>query len=68
MQSVDATEKFKSAACICSLMSEVIEEVGASRVIQMVSDNGANFKAARKILLMEKYSIWYFNQPARHNL
>jgi Protein of unknown function (DUF 659) len=53
MKSVDATEKFKNANYISDLMSEVIDEVGVSRVVQIVSDNGANFRAAGRII-MEK--------------
>jgi hypothetical protein len=47
------------------LISEVIEEIGVSRVVQVVSDNGANFKKAGG-LIMEKYEQIYWTPCAAH--
>jgi flavoprotein len=55
----------KNVNYISGLMSEVIDEVGASRVVQMVSDNGANFKAAGRII-MEKYNHIFWTPCAAH--
>jgi flavoprotein len=65
MKSIDATEKYKNANYISGLMSEVIDEVGASRVVQMVSDNDANFKAAGRII-MEKYNHIFWTPCAAY--
>jgi hypothetical protein len=65
IKSVDATTKFKDAVYISSLMSEVIEEVGATRVVQVVSDNGANFKAAGR-LIMDQYNHIFWTPCAAH--
>ncbi|XP_078152571.1 uncharacterized protein LOC144547747 [Carex rostrata] len=61
LKSVDATNNYKSANYICSL----IEEVGATRVVQVVSDNGANFKKAGS-LLMDHYSHIFWTPCAAH--
>ena len=47
------------------MISEVIEEIGVSRVVQVVSDNGANFKKAGE-LIMEKYEQIYWTPCAAH--
>jgi hypothetical protein len=65
LKSVDATNNYKSANYICALIEEVIEEVGATRVVQVVSDNGANFKKAGSIL-MENYSHIFWTPCAAH--
>jgi flavoprotein len=65
LKSVDATDHYKSANYICGLIEEVIEKVGATRVVQVVSDNGANFKKAGS-LLMDHYSHIFWTPCAAH--
>ena len=44
LKSVDATDKFQSAEYICGLMDNVVNFIGEDRIVQIVTDNGANYK------------------------
>jgi Protein of unknown function (DUF 659) len=65
MKFVDAAEKYKNTNYISSLMLKVIEEVGVSCVVQIIFDNGSNFKAAGRII-MEKYNHIFWTSYATH--
>lgn len=54
LKSVDASDIVSTAANLCDMFSEVVEYVGSKNVVQMVTDNAANYKAAGR-LLNEKY-------------
>ena len=63
--SIDTTNKSKTASYIFSLMDKVVEEVGESNVVQVVTDNEPSFKAAGK-LLMEKRKHLFWTPCAAH--
>eukprot|EP00262_Sarcandra_glabra_P001415 TRINITY_DN1151_c0_g1_i1.p1 TRINITY_DN1151_c0_g1~~TRINITY_DN1151_c0_g1_i1.p1 ORF type:complete len:405 (-),score=41.67 TRINITY_DN1151_c0_g1_i1:1916-3130(-) len=65
LKSVDASNKTKDAEYLFGLMDEMVEQVGESRVVQIVTDNAANYKAAGK-LLMEKRRHLYWTPCAAH--
>lgn len=46
VKSIDASNAVKDATLLSKLFLEVIEWVGVSNVVHMVTDNGANYKAA----------------------
>ena len=54
LKSVDALEKTKNAEYLCEVMEEVLKEVGEKNVVQIVTDNAANYVAVGK-LLMERH-------------
>nr|GEV15144.1 hypothetical protein [Tanacetum cinerariifolium] len=56
IKSVDASSIERNAENLCNLFSEIVEMVGVKNVVQMVTDNGANYKAVG-ILLSERYRI-----------
>ncbi|KAM3351539.1 hypothetical protein ACQJBY_023483 [Aegilops geniculata] len=56
-----------TAELVAKLLSEQIEAIGPELVIQVVSDNGANYKAAGR-LLMDKYPSLYWTPCAAHCL
>ena len=59
LKSVDATDKFQNADYICSLMDDVVRVIGESRVVQVVTDNGANYKkAGQQLMLTRKHLYW----------
>ena len=65
IKSVDASSFITDAATLCDLFSEIISMVGPQNVVHVVTDNGANYKAAgRKIT--EKYSDIYWSPCACH--
>nr|GFA71433.1 hypothetical protein [Tanacetum cinerariifolium] len=64
---VDASNIKSNAENLCNLFSEIVEMVGVKNVVQMVTDNGANYKAAR-ILLSERYRTVTWSPCAAHCL
>ncbi|KAI0524227.1 hypothetical protein KFK09_003591 [Dendrobium nobile] len=44
LKSVDASDITKDATTLCSLFAEVVEWVGPESVVQIVTDNAANYK------------------------
>eukprot|EP00253_Pinus_taeda_P015721 PITA_15721 len=54
MKSVDASAHIKDARTLCELLDIFIQEVGPSNVIQVITNNAANYVAAGK-MLMERY-------------
>jgi hypothetical protein len=51
---VDASAHVKDAALLCELLHGFIEEIGACHVVQIVTDNAANYVAAGR-MLMERH-------------
>ncbi|XP_020692871.1 uncharacterized protein LOC110107070 [Dendrobium catenatum] len=46
LKSVDALDIVKDATNLCSLFSEIVEWVGPENIVQLVTDNAANYKKA----------------------
>ncbi|KAM0919152.1 hypothetical protein ACQ4PT_008394 [Festuca glaucescens] len=55
------------ANLVAKLLGEQIEAIGPENVVQVVSDNGSNYKAGGR-LLMEKYLTLYWTPCAAHCL
>jgi hypothetical protein len=53
LASVDTSDISKTADKVCAMLDDVVEIVGEDNVVQIVTDNAANYKAAGD-LLMEK--------------
>ncbi|KAF1895824.1 hypothetical protein Lal_00037940 [Lupinus albus] len=47
VRSVDASDVVKDARTLCNLFIELVEFVGVTSVVHLVTDNAANYKAAR---------------------
>ncbi|GKC15061.1 hypothetical protein Tco_1011843 [Tanacetum coccineum] len=59
IKSVDASDIENNATNLCNLFTEIVEMVGAKNVVQMVTDNAANYKAAGKMLTTRyRYMVW----------
>ena len=67
IKSVDASDIVKDAPTLCKLFEDMVEFVGASNVVHLVTDNAANYKAAGR-LLNEKYPSIYWSPCAAHCL
>eukprot|EP00253_Pinus_taeda_P002491 PITA_02491 len=65
MKSVDASAHIKDARTLCELLDLFIQEVGPSNVVQVITDNTANYVAAGK-MLMERYSNLFWTPCAAH--
>ncbi|XP_026436025.1 uncharacterized protein LOC113333871 [Papaver somniferum] len=55
----DVREITKDAEYIHKLRNEVIAKVGIENIIQFISDNGSNFKAAGKALMKEHPTLFW---------
>ncbi|KAK8914409.1 hypothetical protein KSP39_PZI024118 [Platanthera zijinensis] len=66
-KSVDASDITKDATNLCMLFSEVVEWIGPSSIVQIITDNAANYKKAGE-LLHQKYGNIYWSPCAAHCL
>jgi hypothetical protein len=59
LKSVDASDQVKDANLLFRLLDEVVEEVGVQSVVQVITDNAANYVAAGKMLEEKHRTIWW---------
>jgi len=62
---VDASDKIKSAQLICEMMEEIVEEVGEQNIVQIVTDNAANYMAVGRLFELRHPTI-FWNSYAAH--
>jgi hypothetical protein len=67
LKSVDASSEVQDAAMLAGLLEERIESIGKDRVVQIITDNGANYKATGK-LLMERIPTLFWSPCCAHCL
>lgn len=67
VKSVDASDAVKDAPTLFKLFQEIIEWVGPSNIVHMVTDNGANYVAAGR-LVNETYKTINWSPCAAHCL
>lgn len=58
LKSMEASKVIKDYKYICALLKDVIQEVGEKNVVQIVTNNGNNFKKAGKKLI-EKHNLFW---------
>ena len=58
---------FKDAALLCGLLDEFIQKIGPQHVVQVITDNAANYVAAGR-MLMAKYPTLLWNSCSAHCL
>ena len=67
LESVDASSEVHDAPMLADLLQQRIDLIGRDKVVQVVTDNGANYKAACK-LLMERIPTLFWTPCAAHCL
>jgi hypothetical protein len=67
MGSVDASSEIQDQFMLADLLETKINEIGKDKVVQVVTDNGANYKAAGRIL-MERIPSLFWSPCAAHCL
>lgn len=67
LESVDASSEVHDAYMLADLLEKKVDEIGRDKVVQVVTDNGANYKAAGK-LLMERIPTLFWSPCAAHCL
>ncbi|GKE28674.1 zinc finger, CCHC-type containing protein, partial [Tanacetum coccineum] len=65
LKSIDASEHVKDAQLIVKMINEVIEDVGEENILQFITDNGLNYKAAGAIL-EEQHPKLFWTPCAAH--
>jgi len=65
--SVDATSEMADAQMLADLLEKQVDKIGKEYVVQVVTDNGVNFKAAGRIL-MERIPHLFWTPCAAHCL
>ena len=51
IKSVDASAHVKDAALLCELLDAFIREIGLEHVVQIITDNAANYVAVGRMLM-----------------
>ena len=65
LESVDASAEVQDAFMLADLLEIEIEEIGKDNVVQVITDNGANYKAAGRIL-MDRIPTLFWSPCAVH--
>eukprot|EP00253_Pinus_taeda_P036012 PITA_36012 len=65
LKSVDASDKVKTAQLICEMMDEVVQEVGEEHVVQIFTDNVANYIAAGRLFEIRHPTMFWTYCVAR---
>jgi hypothetical protein len=67
LESVDASAEAHDATMLADLLEQRILQIGKEYVVQVVTDNGANYKAVGK-LLMQQIPTLFLSPCAAHCL
>ena len=67
IESVDASAEVHDAFMLADLLGKKIDEIGKEKVVQVITNNGANYKAAGRIL-MERIPTLFWSPCAAHCL
>ncbi|CAL0299742.1 unnamed protein product [Lupinus luteus] len=67
VRSVDASDVVKDAKTLCNLFIELVEFVGVTNVVHLVTDNAANYKVAGA-MLSEKFPSIFWSPCTAHCL
>lgn len=59
LKSIDASNICKTADKIFKMMDDIVEEVGEENVMQVVTDNAANYKAAGEMLMQKRKNLYW---------
>ncbi|KAL6570316.1 hypothetical protein OROMI_014830 [Orobanche minor] len=59
LKSIDASDAVKDAKILCELLDKVVMEVGEDIIIQVVTNNAANYKAAGELLMAKRPRLWW---------
>jgi hypothetical protein len=67
LESVDASSEIHDSFMLAGLLEKKVEEIGKENVVQVVTDNGAKYKAAGTIL-MDRIPTLFWSPCAAHCL
>ncbi|CAN6445103.1 unnamed protein product [Victoria cruziana] len=67
LKSLDLSDTPKTADVLLNVFDEVVQEVGPQNIVQFITDNAANYKAAGEMLAL-RYKTFYWSPCAVHCL
>ncbi|KAF1885331.1 hypothetical protein Lal_00029220, partial [Lupinus albus] len=59
LKSIDASHIAKTVDRIFKMIDEVVEEIGEDNVVQVVTDNASNYKAAGEMLMAKRKKLYW---------
>ncbi|KAM0036331.1 putative HAT dimerization domain, ribonuclease H-like superfamily [Helianthus debilis subsp. tardiflorus] len=59
MDSVDASSYMKTGEKVFELLDKFVERIGEKNVVQIITDNGSNFKSAGKMLMAKGKNLFW---------
>ena len=65
IKSVDASTQVTEATLLCELLDGVLQEINVDKVVQIITDNAANYVVAGR-LLMERHPSLFWSPCAAH--
>ncbi|XP_049934775.1 uncharacterized protein LOC126410236 [Nymphaea colorata] len=65
LKSLDLSDVPKTAEILFNVFDNVVQEVGPANIVQFITDNAANYRAAGD-LLFQKYRTFYWSPCATH--
>jgi len=58
LSSVDTSNMSKTADKVFEMLDVIVERIGEENVVQVVTDNAANYKAAGQLLMEKRKSLF----------
>lgn len=59
LQSTDTSDISKTADKVFEMLNEIVDKVGEENVVQVITDNAANYKAAGEMLMYKRKCIFW---------
>ncbi|XP_042424116.1 uncharacterized protein LOC122011797 [Zingiber officinale] len=59
LQSTDTSDISKTADKVFEMLNEIVDKVGEQNVVQIITDNAANYKAAGEMLMCKRKCIFW---------
>lgn len=59
LKSIDASHISKTTENVFKMIDDIVDEVGEENVVQVVTDNAANYKAAGEMLMLKRKRLYW---------
>jgi len=56
--SVDTSNMSKTADKVFEMLDAIVERIGEENIVQVITDNAVNYKAAKQILMEKRKSLF----------
>ena len=55
---MDTSNMFKTADKVFEMLDAIVERIGEENIVQVITDNAVNYKAAEQILMEKRKSLF----------